>query len=213
MKKRLFLILCLFALALSLAACASSAPAPTLTPEPTAEPAPPAETEAPAATPEPTPETPQETEDPYRLYWELIDKIAAGLRGGWTETAPAELGISDVFTRPGSEELGWLMRDLNGDGVDELLFGRSREGDELTPTFDIFCLLGGKLSHPATGWEYNCWYLLPDGMLINEWSNDGYDRYHSPYGYFNGALIPGFNSAGRDQYLKLDFQRFIADKA
>ena len=204
MKKRLFLILCLFALALSLAACSSPPPAPTLTPEPTSEPA---ETEAPAATPEPTPPA-QETPDPYLLYWELIDKVTKGLRDGWTETKPADLGISDAFARPGAEELGWLMRDLNGDGVDELLFGRSREGDELTPTFDIFCLLGGTLTHPATGWEYNCWYLLPDGMLVNEWSNDGYDHYHSPYGYFNGSLLPGFNSAGRDQYLKLEFQRF-----
>ena len=148
----------------------------------------------------------------YALYWELIDKVAAGLRDGLSSDETAQLGVSDVFARAGAEELGWLLRDLNGDGVDELLFGRSKEGDELTPTYDIFCLLGGVLSHPATGWEFNCWYLLPDGMLINEWSGDGYDRYHSAYGYFNGSLIPGFSSAGREQYLKLDFQRFIEDE-
>lgn len=154
-------------------------------------------------------ETPAEPDERYALYWELIDKVAAGLRDGLSADETAQLGISDVFARPGAEELGWLLRDLNSDGVDELLFGRSREGDELTPTFDIFCLLGGTLSHPATGWEFNCWYLLPDGMLINEWSNDGNDRYHSAYGYFNGSLIPGFSSAGRDEYIKLEYQPFL----
>ena len=57
-----------------------------------------------------------------------------------------------------------------------------------------------------------CAVRIRDGMLINEWSGDGYDRYHSAYGYFNGSLIPGFSSAGREQYLKLDFQRFIEDE-
>ena len=153
-----------------------------------------------------------ERDERYALYWELIDKVTAGLRDGLSSDQTAQLGISDVFARPGAEELGWLLRDLNSDGVDELLFGRSKEGDELTPTYDIFCLLGGVLSHPATGWEFNCWYLLPYGMLINEWSGDGYDHYRSAYGYFNGSLIPGFSSAGREQYLKLDFQRFIEDE-
>ena len=207
MKKRLFLILSITALLLSLAACSSPAPAPTAAPvqteAPVITPGPAAETEAPAETPEPAPPV-QASADPYALYRELIGKVAAGIRDGWTGTTTAELGISDVFARPGAEELGWLMRDLNGDGVDELLFGRSRKGDEL-------CLLGGALSHPATGWEFNCWYLLPDGMLINEWSNDGNDRYHSAYGYFNGSLIPGFSSAGRAEYLKLEFQPFTED--
>lgn len=214
MKKSLFPILCILLLILPLAACSSPAPAPTPEPAPTEEPAatpePVPETEPPSETPEPAPPA-REDEAQYAPYRELIGKVAAGIRDGWTGAAPAELGISDVFTRPGAEELGWLMRDLNNDGTDELLFGRSRADDELTPTFDIFCLLGGALSHPATGWEFNCWYLLPDGMLINEWSNDGNDRCRSAYGFFNGSLIPGYNPAGRDEYIRLDFQPFSAE--
>lgn len=224
MKKTVWLcILCV--LLLILCACGNTAPTQAALPSASAEPVATPEPAA-APSPEPDPATPTETALPvpvdretaagqaesneYAPYRELIENVTKGLGAGWSETTPEELGVSDIFKRTEEHRLGWIQLDINGDGTDELLFGEITEDGEGSPVYDIFTLLGGQLLHPATGWEFNRWYLLESGQLINEVSSTGYDVTRSAFGFFNGALVPARVWADRSEYLHLAFESFDA---
>lgn len=204
MKKHIWIV-CL-ALAALLTACgketqtALPSPVPSVTASPVPTPSPTAEP-TPALTPVPTP-------DLYPPYEELIRKTEQGLQTHWSELAPEELGVSDVFRRADDVPLGWVRLDVNGDGVEELLFGEITPAGEASTVFDLFCLVGGQLLHPVTGWEFNRWYVLTDGHLMNEASSSGFDVYRSVYGLFNGALIPTRTELGPDDYRHLDYTAF-----
>lgn len=200
MKKHIW-ILCL-ALAAFLTACGKETQ--TALPSPV-----PSVTASPVPTPAPTPtHTPEPTPDLYAPYEELIRKTEQGLQTRWSELAPEELGVSDVFRRADDVPLGWVRLDVNGDGVEELLFGEITPAGEASTVFDLFCLVGGQLLHPVTGWEFNRWYVLTDGHLMNEASSSGFDVYRSVYGLFNGALIPTRTELGPDDYRHLDYTPF-----
>ncbi len=218
MKKQVWL-LCLLLLLFMTAGCGKQTPAqaaipspePVVTPKPSsAPPAEPADDSGIVPVEEPVPELPALSPEPalYAPYAELIQKTVEGIQTGWSDYTPEELGVSDIFKRAQDMRLGWLQRDINGDGVDELLFGKITEDSEPSAVFDIYCLVGQTVSHPAAGWEYNCWYLLPDGHLMNEYSSTGYDLYRNAYGLFNGVLVPARLWVERSEYLHLDFTDF-----
>ncbi len=214
-------LLCVLCLALFLSACASSSPQAALpasaaTPEPSV---PVLETQVPLpATPSALPvsapakdagETVPES-DIYAPYRELIERVEQGVRDGWTEITPEELGVSDVFKRTENLKPGWVRLDINGDGRDELLFGEIVEDGEASVIYDIFALPGDQLTHPVTGWEFNRWYLLEGGRLVNEVSGTGYDLSRTGYGFFNGSLVPAKITSDRSEYLHLSFESFGA---
>lgn len=226
MKKTVWLrSLCV--LLLILCACDNTAPTQAALPTASLEPA--ATPEPATATPVPEPATPTETDlpvqadtetaagetepDKYAPYRELIENVTKGLTFGWSETAQEELGVSDIFKRTEEHRLGWIQLDINGDGTDELLFGEIAEDGEGSPIYDVFTLLGGQLLHPATGWEFNRWYLVEGGKLINEMSSTGYDVTRSAFGFFNGALVPARVWADRSEYLHLALESFDAPTA
>ena len=151
---------------------------------------------------------PEQFPEAYGEYRELITQIALGLERGWISDLVTEVGISEVFRTAERETYGWLMADVNRDGVDELLFGKLTPEEESSPFYDIYSMLNGEMIHVSTGWAYNYWYLLPDGVFINEWSGSGYDTYRNSYGLFNGKFIPANRSVDQSEYLHLDFQAF-----
>ena len=214
MKKnvRLF-VLCLALLLPVLTACGKAA-APQASPAPLpVSPAPAAPVEAEDLTEAaalPVYEEAEEAAEPglYPQYRELVERVAQGVRAGWSDVTPEELGVTDMFKRLEEQQLGWLQLDINGDGRDELLIGEITPDGEVSPIYDIFSLPGDALMHPASGWEFNRWYLLGNGHLMNEVSGTGFDRTRSAYGFFNGALVPTRDPADRSEYLHLPFESF-----
>ena len=206
MKKAMIVCaLCLLALfafsACSLTEAAVSSPAPTETAPPT---------ETPAPTPEPTSEpTPEPTPDPlYEPYRELVTQVSLGLERGWVADLVTERGISEVFKTAEKGVFGWLQEDINHDGVDELLFGKLTAADEASPFYDIYTMLAGEMVHLSTGWDYNHWYLLADGLFVNEWHGAEYETYRTAYGLFNGKFIPANRYVEADEYIHIDFLSF-----
>lgn len=68
----------------------------------------------------------------YSQYYSLIDELTDGLKNGFTEEQQMELDVSGCFFRTNTsyEIIGYMKRDIDGNGVDELLFGaNSPEGD------------------------------------------------------------------------------------
>jgi hypothetical protein len=164
------------------------------------------------ASPEPTPK-PLPVVD-YSAYEDLLAKIQQGYATKWANFGPDDLDLSAVFKEPDYFRLGWLQMDVNHDGVDELLFGVNSEDSSAAPIYDIFTILNGSLlSHPAKGYVYSKWFVLPSGQLVNQTTSDGMDRWYGVYGFFNGMLVQTIQPVDANEFLRLTFENFGGDES
>ena len=121
----------------------------------------------------------------YATYDALLAEIS-GLRRSGASEAQTDfshdlLSANDYYQTP-----GWLLRDLDGDGV-ELLLGADW-GDGHTVIFNIYRLDGAKAVRVVDGWKRNRWYFCADGSLANECSSSAFESSYSYYRYTSGEL-------------------------
>ena len=122
----------------------------------------------------------------YAAYDALLAEIS-GLRRSGASEAQTDfshdlLSVNDYYQTP-----GWLLRDLDGDGIPELLLGADW-GDGHSVIFNIYCLDGAKAVRVVDGWSRSRWYLCTDGSLAHEGSDGASEGTYSYYRYENGAL-------------------------
>ena len=122
----------------------------------------------------------------YAAYDALLAEIS-GLRRSGASEAQTDfshdlLSVNDYYQTP-----GWLLRDLDGDGIPELLLGADW-GDGHSVIFNIYRLDGAKAVRVVDGWNRSRWYLCADGSLANEGSDGASEGTYSYYRYENGAL-------------------------
>ena len=171
------------------------------------------------ASPEPVEESPEPTPKPlpavdYSAYVDLLAKIQQGYASNWANFSPDDLDLSAVFKEPDYFRMGWLQMDVNHDGVDELLFGVNSEDSSAGPIYDIFTILNGSLlSHPAKGYVYSKWFVLPNGQLVNQTTSDGMDRWYGVYGFFNGMLVQTIQPVDANEFLRLTFENFDGEES
>ena len=82
------------------------------------------------------------------------------------------------------ETLGYQIKDLDGNGTGELIFGgnRAEPGHAWDGIiYDIYTIADGELIHVLDGWERNRYYLCENGMIANEGSSSAFN---SNYSYF-----------------------------
>ena len=154
----------------------------------------------------------------YAAYDALLAEISGLRRSGASEVqtdfSHDLLSVNDYYQTP-----GWLLRDLDGDGIPELLLGADW-GDGHTVIFNIYCLDGAKAVRVVDGWSRSRWYLCTDGSLAHEGSDGASEGTFSYYRYENGALrhletlisLDGwFYSDTTDHYLGGDGFRAISE--
>lgn len=122
----------------------------------------------------------------YAAYDALLAEIS-GLRRSGASEAQTDfshdlLSVNDYYQTP-----GWLLRNLDGDGIPELLLGADW-GDGHSVIFNIYRLDGAKAVRVVDGWSRSRWYLCADGSLAHEGSNGASEGTYSYYRYENGAL-------------------------
>ena len=122
----------------------------------------------------------------YAAYDALLAEIS-GLRRSGASEAQTDfshdlLSVNDYYQTP-----GWLLRNLDGDGIPELLLGADW-GDGHSVIFNIYRLDGAKAVRVVDGWNRSRWYLCADGSLANEGSDGAGEGTYSYYRYENGAL-------------------------
>ena len=122
----------------------------------------------------------------YAAYDALLAEISDLRRSGASEAqtnfSHDLLSANDYYQTP-----GWLLRNLDGDGIPELLLGADW-GDGHTVIFNIYCLDGAKAVRVVDGWSRSRWYLCTDGSLAHEGSDGASEGTYSYYRYENGAL-------------------------
>ena len=153
----------------------------------------------------------------YAAYDALLAEISDLRRSGasdvQTDFSHDLLSANDYYQTP-----GWLLRDLDGDGV-ELLLGADW-GDGHTVIFNIYRLDGAKAVRVVDGWKRNRWYFCADGSLANECSSSAFESSYSYYRYTSGELQhlvrregfepPAFWSVGCLKYKSESFRlRFV----
>ena len=112
----------------------------------------------------------------------ICDLRLAGTHGTETDFSPDLLTANDYYQTP-----GWLLRDLDGDGIPELLLGANwDEGHAVI--FNIYRSGGTRAVRVVNGWNRNRWYLCTDGSLANEGSSSAFESSFSYYSYTSGEL-------------------------
>ena len=122
----------------------------------------------------------------YAAYDALLAEISGLRRSGASEVqtdfSHDLLSANDYYQTP-----GWLLRDLDGDGIPELLLGADW-GDGHSVIFNIYRLDGAKAVRVVDGWNRSRWYLCTDGSLANEGSSSAFESSYSYYRYTSGEL-------------------------
>ena len=122
----------------------------------------------------------------YAVYDALLAEIGGLRRSGasdvQTDFSHDLLSVNDYYQTP-----GWLLRDLDGDGILELLLGADW-GDGHSVIFNIYRLDGAKAVRVVDGWNRSRWYLCTDGSLANEGSSSAFESSYSYYRYTSGEL-------------------------
>ena len=116
------------------------------------------------------------------LLAEISDLRRSGASEAQTDFSHDLLSANDYYQTP-----GWLLRDLDGDGIPELLLGANwDEGHAVI--FNIYRYGGTRAVRVVNGWNRNRWYLCTDGSLANEGSSSAFESSYSYYRYTSGEL-------------------------
>lgn len=127
----------------------------------------------------------------YSPYYDLINRITSGLKKGPMQEEFLSMGVSSRFYQNVDyEELGYVIRDLDGDGIDELILGCNAVSHSEWGNFiyDIFTIKDGQMVHILDGWERNIYQLCDDGTIYNSGSGGAGYRGYSFYDYKKGVL-------------------------
>ena len=117
------------------------------------------------------------------LLAEISDLRRSGASEAQTDFSHDLLSANDYYQTP-----GWLLRDLDGDGIPELLLGADW-GDGHSVIFNIYRLDGAKAVRVVDGWSRSRYFLCSDGTLAHEWSG-GADHWGRTYLRYGEALLP-----------------------
>ncbi len=96
----------------------------------------------------------------------------------------------EVQSARGIEErsLGYAVKDIDGDGTEELLFGDMNADTTGTPLYDLYTIQNGEMIHVFDGWDRNRYYLTTDGGFLRQASNSAFNSFTAYYVYTQGEL-------------------------
>lgn len=128
------------------------------------------------------------------LYESVTDVYATALKEGWSREQCLNSGVNFLVPSYSLTTLGYCLRDVNGDGTDELLIGNG------TLIIAMYTIYNGKPALVFDGYERSSYYLEPDGVIVNRCSNSAFQsgyrlcRLVGKSLILSGAIISDFNA-------------------
>ena len=132
-----------------------------------------------------------EIEPVYRDFLEEIYRIIDGQPTGNLEVEKDySVVIAWLTGQPASRNIGYTLKDVDGNGVRELLIGENwGESDDGTVLYDMYTIRDGKLLHVFSGWDRNRYYLCTNGNFLNKGSSGAMQSSTAYYIYAKGDMI------------------------
>jgi len=129
-------------------------------------------------------------DDTLSAYGSVVSAYYYAYTNGITDPSYAwERGISEYFTY--SQHVGYVLQDLNGDGVDELIImGTGENNNSGNVLYEIDTLINGQPLQLACSSARNRYYLRIDGRIVNEGSNSAFNSAVFLYEVGSDGLIP-----------------------
>ena len=121
-------------------------------------------------------------DDDVTGYDALIAEAAAVIADPAAVEYTEESNFSSVYYSGDQfQTSGYLIRDLDGNGVDELIFGENDEDGWNGIVFDIYTMSDGEVVRIIDGWERSRYYICENGYIAHEWDagagDFGFDYY------------------------------------
>ena len=154
------------------------------------------------------------------LYGEVIQTLVTAVEENWEPDQLEAAGLSVMYrARSATGEagrIGYTYRDLDSDGIEELLIGENAEGDWKGIIFDVYTMVDRKIAHVVSGWDRNRYFLVSDGaLLINEYSSGAFESGWTVYSlnHNSAELYPqiAFKADTRENEAKPWFMAYGAD--
>lgn len=93
-----------------------------------------------------------------------------------------------IYRNQDYEILGYILRDIDGNGVEELIFGENGENGWDGIVYDLYTIVDGQVVHIFDGWERNRYYLCENGCIANEAAYSGFEFSYAYYEYSGTEL-------------------------
>lgn len=141
-------------------------------------------------------------------YADIVSFIVQGFQAGWEGMSPEDQGLSPVYSYS-SPCAGFTEKDLNGDGIPELLIGDQFENGSVN-LYDVYTInpSDGSLIHLVKGGERDWYSVNGDGVLIEHASNSAFESYEKAFTIMDGKLNKVKADAWHETALILDLQNF-----
>ena len=115
------------------------------------------------------------------LYKDVLNKYLTAIKEGWDASKLEEENMSTMYSLMAMGEgnaldtAGYAYRDINNDGIDELLIGEISDGEWQGIIYDIYTMVDRKPTHVVSGWDRNRYFYCDNGFIVNDYSNGAYD--------------------------------------
>lgn len=144
--------------------------------------------------------------DTVDVYTGIVSFLEQGFRCRWDGMSPEDRGLSYVYSY-NSEYAGYAVKDINGDGVKELLIG-DRFEDGSYDLYDIYTVNpeDGAPVHLATGGERDRFMVNGAGVITEYGSNSAADSFCKGFVIRDGRLEEVH--AWDDDVMAIEFEHF-----
>lgn len=110
-------------------------------------------------------------DNPVDAYSDILDRFYYQILGGWNQTEDISYMFSWDYTSVHSlSDAGYMLTDLNGDGMEELLVSPAVDAaDGLI--YDLYACVNGEVVHAASSGERYRYNYCKDGTIYYEGSS------------------------------------------
>lgn len=141
-------------------------------------------------------------------FSDIVSFIVVGYQSHWEDTNPDEMELSSVYAYS-SPYCGFAQKDINGDGIPELLIGDKFE-DGNVALYDIYTVhpKTASLIHLLSGGERDRFTVYESGTIIEEGSNSAADSFTKAYRIKKGKLVETKAKAQEDKPIDIEMETF-----